>query len=194
MAQTQKRVILVDADLHRPNLHRVFGVSNSRGLTSRVLDETLGPEDVLQPTELAGLRLLTSGPLPTNPADVLNSAEMARIIDRLRESADLVIFDSPPLFGVTDAVILASRLMSTLIVIDAGRTRTEAARRAIEMLERVNAKIVGVVLNRMKKRYASDYYYYSYDSSGNRVSGRGWPWQDWRRRVKPAVGHKSEPN
>ena len=139
-----------------------------------VLDETLTPDDVLQRTELAGLRLLTSGPLPANPADVLNSAEMARIIERLRESADLVIFDSPPLLGGADAVILASRLMSTLIVMDAGRTRTEAARRAIEMLERVNAKIVGVVLNKVKKKHASDYYYHSNESSDSRVSGRGW--------------------
>lgn len=193
LAQGQKRVTLVDADLHRPSIHLLFGISNKVGLTSLILDESLGLDDVLQQTELAGLRVLTSGPLPANPADVLSSAEMSRIIDRLRENADLVIFDSPPVLGGADAAILAGRLMSTLIVVDAGKTRSEAVRRAVEVLQKVNAKLVGVVLNKMKKTNMSDYYY-SYDSGGKRALGRSWFWQGMPRRTKPTEARKSDLN
>jgi len=181
LAQTQKRVILVDGDLRRPSIHKIFGLSNKTGLTSMVLDESLSIDDVVQATSVNGLRVLTSGPLPPNPAEVLNSPEMARIIDRLREGADLVIFDSPPVLVVTDAVILAGKLNSTLLVADAGRTRSDALRRSVETLSKVNAKMLGVVLNKMARRNAEGYYYYNYDysASGDRRSS-AW-WQFWKR-------------
>jgi len=162
MAQAQKQIVLVDGDLRRPSLHRDFGVSNKVGLTSLVLDETQSLDSVLQPTALPGLRLLTSGPLPPNPAEVLGSAEMARIIERLRATSDLVIFDSPPAMVVTDAVILAGKLANTLLVVDAGRTRSDAIRRTQETLQQVGAKVLGVVLNKMSDKQASAYYYYYY--------------------------------
>ena len=181
LAQTQKRVILVDGDLRRPSVHKIFGLSNKTGLTSMVLDESLSIDDVVQSTSVSGLRVLTSGPLPPNPAEVLNSPEMARIIDRLREGADLVIFDSPPALVVTDAVILAGKLNSTLLVADAGRTRSDALRRSVETLSKVNAKMLGVVLNKMAKRNAEGYYYYYYDYSASGDHRSTARWQFWKR-------------
>ena len=181
LAQTQKRVILADGDLRRPSVHKIFGLSNKTGLTSMVLDESLSIDDVVQATSVSGLRVLTSGPLPPNPAEVLNSPEMARIIDRLREGADLVIFDSPPVLVVTDAVILAGKLNSTLLVADAGRTRSDALRRSVETLSKVNAKVLGVVLNKMTKRNAEGYYYYYYDYSASGERRASTWWQFWKR-------------
>ena len=183
LAQTQKRVILVDADLRRPTQHKVFGLTNKRGLTSLVLDETLTLDDVVQDTDLSGLRVLTSGPMPPNPAEVLNSVEMTRIIDRLRECSDLVIFDSPPVLVVADAVILAGKLNSVLLVVDSGRTRSEAIRRSVETLGKVNAKVLGGVMNKMAKRRAEGYYYYYYYYSSSTDRAKLPWWQKWRHNL-----------
>jgi succinoglycan biosynthesis transport protein ExoP len=197
IAQTQKRVILVDADLRRPSIHKIFGLSNKSGLTSLVLDESLDIDDVVQATGVSGLRVLTSGPLPPNPAEVLNSPEMTRIIDRLREGSDLVIFDSPPALVVTDSVVLAGKLNSTLLIADAGRTRSDALRRSVDTLSKVNARVLGVVLNKMAKRNAAGYYYYYYDYSASGERHGAARWQFWRRgqrrrRKSPAHTPKSE--
>jgi non-specific protein-tyrosine kinase len=180
MAQGQKRVVLVDADLHRPSVHRIFGVSNRVGLTSLLLDETMGLDVALQWTNLSNLRVLTTGPLPPNPADVLNSAEVTRIIERLRQEADLIIFDSPPVFAVTDAVILAGKLLNTLIVVDTGRTRSDMLRREVDALNRAGAKVFGVVLNKLSEKATSSAYYYYYDYTASRDAPRRW----WQRAPK----------
>jgi capsular exopolysaccharide synthesis family protein len=146
MAQSEQRVILVDCDLRRPGLHTLFGLNNDTGVTTMVLEQ----DDVappLQATGVAGLSLLASGPLPPRPADILGSRRMERIIARLRDEADVVLFDTPPVLAVTDAAVLAARVDGVLLVFAAGRTRRERARRAREMLEKVKAHIVGVVLN-----------------------------------------------
>ena len=129
------RVILVDADLRRPSLHSIFGASNDQGLTGTLLNagnalQTNGAarhyfpvnELPLIQTQVPNLRLLTSGSLPPNPAEVLNSALMGELINRLDEEADYVLFDAPPLLAVADAAILAARLDATLLVLKAGKT------------------------------------------------------------------------
>ena len=186
MAQGNKRVILVDADLHRPTLHKIFGVPNKVGFTSLVLDEALTLDEALQQTDLPNLRLLTCGPLPPSPADFLNSEEVAAIIERLRQSADLVIFDTPPVLAVTDAIILAARLQSTIIVIDSGRTRSDMVRSEVEKLQSGGAKIIGVVLNKLDEKNIAggSYYYYAYTSSRSQPGffKRLWPF----KRAQPA--------
>lgn len=144
-AQTNKRVILVDADLRRPRLHQFFDVSNNVGLSSAILkpDESL----LLQETEVAGLRILTSGPLPPNPADLLASRHMDALLQQLRDEADIVLLDAPPVIAVTDAAILATKVDGVLLVTSAGHTKREHAQRAKELLTKVNARIVGAVLN-----------------------------------------------
>jgi non-specific protein-tyrosine kinase len=146
IAQSEQRVILVDCDLRRPVLHSLFGVPNSEGLTSVILEQeqTALP---LQATSVPGLQLMTSGPLPPRPADILGSRRMENLIARLRGEADMVLFDTPPVTVVSDAVVLATRVDGVLLVFKAGVTRRERARQARHTLEKVKANIVGAVLN-----------------------------------------------
>jgi capsular exopolysaccharide synthesis family protein len=140
IAQAEQRVILVDCDLRRPGMHSLFGVANERGLTSMILDQGDG-QLPLQATAVPGLSLLTSGPLPPRPADLLGSRRM---------EADMLIFDTPPVIAVTDAAVLAPRMDGVLLVLKAGHTRRDRAREARRLLEKVKANIVGVVLNNAK--------------------------------------------
>lgn len=157
MAQAEQRIILVDCDLRRPTLHELFGLPNDAGLTSAIL----APDDAalpLQATEVPGLRLLTSGPLPPRPADILGSRRMEQIIARLREEADVVLFDTPPVVAVTDAAVLATRVDGVLLVLQAHKTSRERARQARQILEKVKANIVGVVLNNAEIEQSYGYY------------------------------------
>lgn len=157
MAQSEQRVILVDCDLRRPSLHTLFGLPNEVGLTTLILDQSRS-EVALQPTPVAGLSLLTSGPLPPRPADILGSKRMEAVITYLRELADIVLFDTPPVIAVTDAAVLATRVDGVLLVLQAGKTRRDRAREARQLLEKVKANIVGVVLNNAE--IEADYGYY----------------------------------
>jgi len=148
IAESGKTVIATDCDLRRPGLHAIFGLQNSAGITNMVLEETCDPP--LQGTMVPNLRVLASGPLPPNPSELLASERMAKIIARLAQEADFVLFDSPPVAVVSDAAALATRVDGVLLVIDAGRTRRDAARQAKEALERVGARLLGVVLNNVK--------------------------------------------
>ena len=144
IAQGEQRVILVDCDLRRPTLHTLFDLPNAEGLTSLMLQE--GGSLPLQQTGVPGLLLLTSGPLPPRPADILGSKRMEAVIATLLQHADLVLFDTPPITAVTDAAVLATKVDGTLLVFRSGNTRRDRAREARRLLEKVNAHIVGVVL------------------------------------------------
>lgn len=144
IAQAEQQVILVEGDLRRPTLHTLFNVPNDEGLTSLMLQD--GGELPLQPTAVPGLMLLTSGPLPPRPADILGSRRMEQVIEMLKERADIVLFDTPPVNAVTDAAVLATKVDGVLLVFRSGVTRRDHARDARKLLEKVNAHIVGVVL------------------------------------------------
>ncbi len=147
MAQGEKRTILVDADLRRPSLHKLFGVGNSLGLTTMAVEDSALADPPLATTGVENLWLLPSGPLPPNPAEMLGSRRMAEIIAALKARADIVLFDAPPVIAVTDAVVLGTQVDGVLLVINAGKTRREHALRAKELLERVKVRLVGAVLN-----------------------------------------------
>ncbi len=147
MAQGGNITILADCDLRRPVLHEIFGADNTRGITTMMLDESAMSEPPAQRTEIENLWLLPSGPLPPNPADLLGSRRMDVVISRLTESADLVLLNAPPVIAVTDAALLGSKVDGVLLVISAGATRRDHAERAKEMLEKVNVRIVGTVLD-----------------------------------------------
>jgi non-specific protein-tyrosine kinase len=127
------RVILVDCDLRRPNLHDIFDIDNSRGLTSLFIEEerVLDFEDkaIFKETAVANLKVLPSGQTPPNPSELLGSMRMSRIIESLKATADLVLFDSPPILAVTDAAILSRKLDGVLLVISAGQTKPSRPRR-----------------------------------------------------------------
>lgn len=149
MAQAEQRVLVVDCDLRRPSLHTLFGLPNERGLTTAILEQGEGPLPT-QATVVPGLTLLTSGPLPPRPADLLGSRRMGALIERMRGEADIVLFDTPPVVAVSDASALAPRVDGVLLVLQAGMTRRDRAREARQLLEKVKANIVGVVLNGSK--------------------------------------------
>lgn len=157
MAQAEQRVILVDCDLRRPTLHALFGGANDEGLTSMILAQG-DPAPPLQATGVPGLRLLASGPLPPRPADILGSRRMEAVIARLRDEADMVLFDTPPVVAVTDAAVLAPRLDGVLLVFQAGTTTRDRARQARQILEKVKAHIIGVVLNNASVEQQYGYY------------------------------------
>jgi non-specific protein-tyrosine kinase len=145
MAQGGKRVVAVDCDLRRPTLHKVFGLAAEPGLTTAILDPAAPIPG--QKTQVEGLSVLTCGPLPPNPSDLLGSRRFEDILDGLAKSADIVLLDAPPIVAVSDAAILASKVDGVILVVNAGKTKRDPARRARSLLDKVNAHVLGVVLN-----------------------------------------------
>ena len=161
-AQAGRRTLLLDADLRKPGVHRIFELPNATGLTSLVRADDAATESLTNATEQENLRVMTTGPLPPNPAELAGSQRMRTILFRLASEFDLVVVDSPPLQAVTDAAILSSLTDGTLLVIDAGRSRRGAVQQGREALARVDAHVLGAVLNRLSERLQSEYYYYRY--------------------------------
>ena len=157
MAQSGRKTILVDCDLRRPSLHTLFDLQNNAGFTNMMLDENAAAP--LQKTAVDNLWVLTSGPKPPNPADLLGSRQMDRVIETLAGQADMVLFDAPPVIAVTDALILGAKVDGVLLVVSAGKTRRAHAERAKQTLEKANVRIIGVTLtNAPKDTSLSDYY------------------------------------
>lgn len=168
MAQEGREVVLVDADLRRPVLHRIFQVGNKVGLSNLLLQEIPDLDGHLQPTIVENLRLLNTGPLPPNPSEILNSERMDTLIDYLKAEADVIIFDSPPSLTVTDALVLAAKTDGVLLVADSGRTRRRSAAEAAERFRGTGSRLLGVVLNRFRSRRSGYYYYHYYEDEGTR--------------------------
>jgi len=164
MAQTGQRVVLIDTDLRRPVIHKVFNIPNNLGLTSALLTnpDAATVSHLIQPTQIKNLSVLTSGPLPPNPSELLGSHRMGALIEALNSVADIIIFDSPPVLAVTDSAVLARQLDGVLLVVDSGETREPLARRAAEEMSKVGAQILGVALNRLSPTNTDGYYYYYY--------------------------------
>lgn len=150
-------VILVDADLHRPSQHALFALENRLGLAD-ALASAAGADALLQDTAVPGLRVLTAGTPPANPASLLDGPRTADLLARLRAMGDLLIVDAPPILSVSDAAVLAPLLDGVLLVVTAGRTRREAARAAREALDRVGANVLGVVLTEADAATVHDRY------------------------------------
>lgn len=158
-AQAGKKVILVDCDLRRPTLHNIFNLKNDVGLTTMVVDDAAMKSPPLQDTGVEGLQLVSSGPLPPNPSELLGSRRMEEIIAVLLERADVVLFDAPPVVAVTDAAVLATKVDGVLLVVNAGGTKRDYARAAKARLEKVNANLLGAVLNNVKFDVSLHRYY-----------------------------------
>jgi protein-tyrosine kinase len=158
-AQAGSRVCVVDSDLRRPTLHRLFKLGNTRGLTTALV-EGLSFAEVAQPTTVPSLSILTSGPLPPNPAELVGSHRMREGLQAATESFDLVLCDSPPLMAVGDASALAALCDGVVFVIRAGKTPNDVLRRVVDQIESVKGRILGVVLNRVDLRRDGYYYYY----------------------------------
>ncbi|MHB1294926.1 MAG: CpsD/CapB family tyrosine-protein kinase [Anaerolineae bacterium] len=159
MAQMDQRVIAVDADMRRPSLHRLFGLPNDAGLTTMMVDDQALENPPLLETSVKSLRLLPSGPLPPRPSDLLGSRRMLKVIERLLADADVLLFDAPPVMAVTDAVVLSTRVNGVLLVVSAGETKRDSAERAVERLKKVNAHLLGAVLNNVTSDSTMNSYY-----------------------------------
>jgi non-specific protein-tyrosine kinase len=168
-AQAGTRVLLVDADLRKPGVHKLFDLPNMHGLTTMLRGDTV-PEVLSQPTEQGNLSILTTGPLPANPAELLGSHRMQAVLELLRKSADLVIFDSPPLQAVTDAAVLSAVVDGTLLVVKAGRSRRAPVQKSREALARAGANVLGVVLNEVAIK--ESLYYAGYGATDAGPAGR----------------------
>lgn len=180
LAQTGKRVIAVSCDLRKPRLHRFFGLKNQVGVTS-VLAGTATLAQAAQRPGQDSLRILASGPVPPNPTELLESKEMGNLIEELRQAADFVIIDAPPILAVSDALILAPKSDGVVIVAGAGNTSRGAAVTTREQLDQVEARVVGCVLNNFHPGQAKYYpYYYRYyttygyyEDADGRFAGNG---------------------
>ncbi|RJE48982.1 MULTISPECIES: CpsD/CapB family tyrosine-protein kinase [unclassified Dehalobacter] len=159
MSQAGKNVIIIDADLRNPSQHKIFGLSNLLGLTI-TLAEDVPVSDFIVKTPHEGLDILTSGPIPPNPAELLDSRRMKHILNEITQTYDFVLIDSPPVIPVTDASILAQLVDGVVLVLAAREVKREYALRAKEQLEKVGAKILGTILNKAKVQSKKQNYYY----------------------------------
>jgi capsular exopolysaccharide synthesis family protein len=158
-AQLGKKVLLVDADLRKPTVHRSFGVNNLFGFTTVLTRQATLASSVLE-TEEKDLYILTSGPVPPNPAELLSSKSMEQFIEEAKEQFDYVLFDTPPLLAVADPQILANKVDGSIYVVFSGKTEIDQAKKAKELLENAQSKLVGVVLNHKEVKNNEYYYYY----------------------------------
>lgn len=164
LAKDGDRVLLVDTDLRKPSIHKIFGVTNEKGLTNLILGNTTIDEAILNTNE-ENLSFLPAGPVPPNAPQLLRSSKMKEITDDFKKIKDIVIFDSPPLMSVTDPMLVASLVDGIILVFDADRTRRDMVKRGVELVRQSNPDVVGTVLNKITEKQRN-YYYYYYSSYG----------------------------
>lgn len=155
------KVLVVSTDLRKPSLHKIFDENNTVGLTNLLTNPEVGLEQVIKKTFIPNLYRLPSGPVPPNPSELLSSNRMNQIIEEMKTEFDLVVFDSPPLLPVTDAQILAAKVDGTIVVVPQGEVKKNELNQAAELLEKVNANVLGTVMNKVE-RDSDNYYYYNY--------------------------------
>jgi capsular exopolysaccharide synthesis family protein len=166
LAQTGAEVLIIDCDLRRPRLHAHFELSNSAGLTNWLSGERDVDRLIQQYEKLPNLKLLTSGPVPPNPAELLGSDEMRKLLSVLSERFAHIIIDSPPAISFTDASILSTMVDGVMLIVHGGKSSRAVVRRAKQQLLDVGAHIFGVVLNNVKLESQQDYYYAGYYGYG----------------------------
>ena len=161
-ADQGKRVALIDADMRKPTVFRTFNIQNTKGLSNLITNREIRIADVVQYVEDADLDIITSGPIPPNPSELLNSTRMNEIIKELENIYDLILFDMPPVVSVTDAQIMATKTDGVVFVIRRGIAHTEDVIHAKELLDMVHANVLGVVFNGAEKKTDRSYSYYGY--------------------------------
>ena len=169
LSQLDARVLLIDADLHRPRLHEIFRVSSRVGLVS-ILAENADPSRAIVKTAVPGVSLLPAGPASPNPSGLLSSAAMAQLLDRMRREFDYVVIDTPPLFPIADGLVLGYQTDGVVLCLRAGRTPRPQALRAKEALLQNRNRVIGVILNALPRKsggYDEGYgLYYARPGSG----------------------------
>lgn len=167
IAQSGKKVLMIDCDLRKPTIHKKMDLMNEKGL-SNVIYGNNDFTSVIQNVSLLNLDILTSGPIPPNPSELLGSNRMKDFLKNIEAEYDYILLDTPPINSVTDAAVLSSIVDGVILVLGYGKTDIEAAKRAKDLLLKVNAKILGVVLNEIPQKGGDYYYSYYYDEDHNR--------------------------
>lgn len=158
-AQQGLNMLLIDGDLRKPTAHYTFRLENHTGLTN-VLTRQSQLGQAVQSTEVPNLYVLTSGPIPPNPSELLASKQMGEVLAEMKERFDMIIFDTPPILAVADAQILANQVDASLLVVSSSKTEKDAALKAKELLTQAKSKLLGAVLNNRKMEEGNYYYYY----------------------------------
>ena len=167
-----KKVLIIDGDLRNPSIHRMFNITNSYGLTD-VLTGKKSLETCLQTCELKNLHIMTTGVVPPNPSEMLSSNKMKNFIELMKEHYDYIFIDSPPIGIITDAGIISTYVDGTVMVVSSREVDIELAKIAKERIDKVNANIIGAVLNKFEnKTNGYDYYNYYYQQTDNSRVGR----------------------
>jgi polysaccharide biosynthesis transport protein len=186
MAQAGQRVVLIDCDLRKPRVHRIFGKDPKVGVTTALLEESI--DSAVQPTEVPNLSVIVAGPIPPNPAELLHSDRFKHFLEQVQGKFDRVIIDSPPVVPVTDGVVLSTLADGTILVVRAFKTSKDLARHALRALLDVGANVAGCVLNAVnlsRGEYKYTHYYY-YSRSGYYADENAGP-------ASSAEGHSSSP-
>jgi non-specific protein-tyrosine kinase len=159
-AQSGKSTVLIDADLHRPRVHQIFKAPNRGGLSSLLVQPEVEINNVMQDTKTPDLKLISSGPIITNPSELLSSRKMRSLLKQLENQTDIVVIDSPPVLSVTDAIVLAPHVDGVLLVVKPGKTNLRIIKQSLEQIQRVGGTVIGVVLNEVEVRKSRTSYYY----------------------------------
>lgn len=159
-ASQGKKVLLVDADMRKPTVHKTFHLPNRDGLTTMLTEKDVQISDIAHQVSTEDLFIITSGAIPPNPSELLASKRMDRLIDEFEEVFDLIIFDMPPVVAVTDAQVMASKVDGTIFVIPKGMTNKDMVLKSKDLLDKVNANVIGAIFNRVEISSNNYYYYY----------------------------------
>lgn len=156
-AKQNQKTVIIDADMRRPTAHRTFNLLNASGLSSYLAGNSVY-EEVVQKTDVPNLSIITSGPVPPNPAELLNSQRVDALIQRLQSEFEMIIIDAPPVNTVTDAQVLAAKVDGVVLIVPQAIAEKGSVVHAVEQLNKVQAKILGTVMNRFKASKAPGYY------------------------------------
>ncbi|WP_036711157.1 CpsD/CapB family tyrosine-protein kinase [Paenibacillus pinihumi] len=145
-AQEGKRVLLIDADMRKPSIHHVFALTNRVGLSS-ILSNQFNVQDVISDTPVDNLSIISAGPIPPNPSEMLGSQKLKVLLAEMREQYDMILFDTPPIMAVTDSLILSALCDGVVLVVQAGKVKKDLVKKTRASLQHVNAPLLGTVLN-----------------------------------------------
>ncbi|MFC7365201.1 MULTISPECIES: CpsD/CapB family tyrosine-protein kinase [Bhargavaea] len=159
-AQDGKRVLFIDADMRKPTVQYTFSLTNAAGLSTVLTQQRLAGEVIRESEISPNLHIMTSGPIPPNPAELLGSRSMTVLMNEMAQQYDLIVFDAPPVLSVTDAQLLANKVDGTLLVVNTGVTEKENIKKANDLLGNAKARILGAVMNNFE--LDKDHYYYQY--------------------------------
>lgn len=178
MAQMGKKVLLIDADMRKPRIHKLFNLEKDFGITDLLVGNRVKKKTIFEDSPLKNLKIITSGTVPPNPSELLGSQRMKTLIAKMKERFDIILFDSPPVVSVTDPAVLSTIVDGVVLVAKAGATGKDVVQKSLDQLSEVGVKVLGVVLNDVdfkRERYYHNYskYYHYYDDEGEKKKKRG---------------------